>query len=148
MVRRGYSDSGAIATNCISNDCFSYNKEDSQTFAMELDRLALWHAEHRLWSLIFIFHGRIDFMRLLSMQRIKQNFRIAEFTKNDYTYIFTSRKLMNYHLAHPRMCAQWWKRYANTSCGMPLSQLPHQQIFGGANISISWYEEQSVWRQL
>ena len=62
----------AIAINCISNDRFSYNKEDSQTFAMALDRLALWHAEHRLWSLIFIFHGRIDFIRLLSMQSIKQ----------------------------------------------------------------------------
>ena len=29
-----------------------------------------------------------------------------------------------------------------------LSELPHQQIFDGANISISWYEEQSVWQQL
>ena len=37
-----------------------------------------------------------------------------------------------------RKCMQW----------QPLSELPHQQIFDGATISISWYEEQRVWGQL
>ena len=48
-VRRGYSNSGIIAINCILNGCFSYNTGDNQTFtAQHRIGLAFGHAEHQL----------------------------------------------------------------------------------------------------
>ena len=52
-----------------------------------------------------------------------------------------------YQPCHPHtcICVPWWKRRANACCGTPLFELPHQQNFDRATISIFCNEERNIW---
>ena len=68
-VRWGYSDSGVIATNCISNSHFLCDKGGSQTFGLAwicwpLDTLS---TDCDCWPTC-TFRGTLNFMKLLHMQ--------------------------------------------------------------------------------